>query len=464
MKRLILATLLATATLVSSVFAKNVVFVDDFRSQQPTSSIIMDRRGELYPPNDAKTGLTLKALTVIKNVYPERFDFATLKAYYTASHEADPCKVWRDFHAECNPTTAFNDAWDALQQARRREIASKIIGDADGRDVVLIIHGFNNTPDESSTWYQVVEHDFEGLEAQLGRKIFPVRLYWDGLSVWLPPLIWSAAQFNGPWVGLELRRLLWEVYALDPKVRLRVLSHSSGAFVITNALGDASAGSEDMANQHDVQRAGRDVGKLYLERASGRGEYAYLPQDLNIRVAMLIPAQPLTAFSHFYQNASGTAHGDTLRGLIPERIVLGLSRRDFAAGKVFGPCPMLGDSCMAVRTNDTCGHLLRDLNPLLRGGERSRDVGVPRIYPVRFPWTWKSSTLLGWHKHAVAAYQTHTPQWDEFLLALLADDVGTPEGAETCVAPAQEVKFWNSRSPPETAPPNEIRRQGQSLE
>jgi hypothetical protein len=229
------------------------------------------------------------------------------------------------------------------------------------------------------------------------------------------------------------------------------MTHSSGAFVITNMLGDASAGSEDLAHQHDAARAGVDPGKLYVSRAAGQGDYAYLPVDANIRIAMLIPAQPLTAFSHFYQDASGTAHGDILRGVVPERIVLGLSRRDFAAGKVFAPCSILGDACMAVRTNDTCAHLMRDLNPLLSSGVRSRNVAPPRIYPVRFPWTWGTSTLLFWHKHAVLEYRKNTAQWQEFLSALLADDVETPEAIETCMTPAPEVRFWNASTPSQSS-------------
>lgn len=447
MKRLILAILLASMAIAPIAAAKQVVFDDAFRSRQRPSTIVMDRRGALYPAGDATMGITLKDLTVVRGVEPDQFDFSTLHAYYGARHASDPCKLWRDFGMACDPDACFQKAWDGLQQSRRKELAGRIVGDAAGRDIVLIIHGFNNSSDESTAWYEKVEEDIAQQEARLGRKLFPIRLYWDGLSYGFPPAVWPEAQFNGPWVGLELRRLLREVYAAEPETRVRVMTHSSGAFVITNTLGDASAGSEELAHQHDAIRAGVDVGRLYASRAAGQGDYAYLPADANIRVAMLIPAQPLTAFSHFYQDASGTMHGDILHGVIPERIVLGLSRRDFAAGKVFAPCSTLGDACMAVRTNDTCSHLMRDLNPLLGSGARSHDVGPPRIYPVRFPWTWGTSTLLGWHEHAVLAYRENTSQWQEFLSALLADDVGTPEAVETCTAPAPEVDFWNGSTP-----------------
>lgn len=447
MKRLILASLIASAAVAPIAAADQVVFDDEFRSKQAPSTIVMDRRGELYPAGDATIGITLEDLTVIDGVKPDQFNFATLHAYYGAQYRSEPCKLWRDFHVACDPNAPFQEAWDGLQQSRRKKLAGKIVGDAAGRDIVLMIHGFNNSAEESTNWYQKVEQDLVQQEVRLGQKLFPVRVYWDGLSYGFPPAVWPEAQFNGPWVGLELRRLLREVYVAEPKAQVRVMTHSSGAFVIANTLGDASAGSEDLTHQHDAVRAGVDVGRLYVSRAAGQGAYAYLPADANIRVAMLIPAQPLTAFSHFYQDASRMGHGDILHGVIPERIVLGLSRRDFAAGKVFAPCSTLGDACMAVRTNDTCSHLMRDLNPLLSSGVRSRDVGPPRIYPVRFPWTWGTSTFLGWHKHAVLEYRENTAQWLEFLSALLADNVGTPEAVETCTTPAPEVHFWNRSAP-----------------
>ena len=445
MKRFILAILLISVAIAPIAAAKQVVFDDAFRSKQRSSTVVLDRRGALYPAGDAAMGITLRDLTVVDGVKPDNFDFSTLLAYYRARHASDPCQLWRDFHTVCAPTVPFEQAWDVVQRSRRKELSSRIVEDAAGRDIVLLIHGFNNSSDESTEWYEQVEQDIAQQEVQLGRKLFPVRVYWDGLSYGFPPAVWPEAQFNGPWVGLELRRLLRAVYAAEPQTRLRVLTHSSGAFVVTNTLGDASAGSEDLAHQHDAGRAGLDVGSLYVSRASGQGDFGYLPASANIRVAMLIPAQPLTAFSHFYQDPSGTAHGSTLRGVIPERIVLGLSRRDFAAGKVFAPCSTLGDACMAVRTSDTCPHLMRDLNPLLDSGVRSRDAAVPRIYPVRFPWTWGTSTALVWHKHAVLEYRENTAQWEEFLSALLADKVGTPEGAETCTEPAPEVRYWNRR-------------------
>lgn len=445
MKRMILAIVLAVVAAVPAAFAKQVVFVDTFRNQQSEAAVFMDRRGGLYPPKGVEIGIDLTSLTVIEGVPDEASRFATLEAYYRAGYASDPCRVWREYQmpTACDANAPFSDAWTAVQHERRRAIGREIIAGAAGRDVVLLIHGFNSAPDNTQDWYEAVESNLKAREAELGRSVFPVRLYWDGLTYGFPPAIWAEAQFNGPWIGLELRRLLREVYNVDTKVRLRVLTHSSGAFVITNTLGDGSAGSEDLVHQRDVTRTGEDEGRIYLQRARGHGEYAYLPSDLNIRVAMLIPAQPLTAFSHFYQNASGDGHGDVLRGLIPERVVLGLSRRDFPSGKVFAWCSLLGDSCMAVRTKDTCSHLLRDLNPLVARDQRSQHVRMPRVYPVRFPWTWETRDWLVWHDHAVRKYMLNEPQWAEFTRALLTDDVGMPEAAQTCDGPADEVPFWN---------------------
>lgn len=399
MRRLFTAVLLLLLSLPGVALARHVLYPEGERAD-PKPSFFMDRAGDLYPP--AMVIVDTRGMLVGDAASPE---FATLRGLYRRK-AAEPANA--EFaavlaSAGVSPSGDFDRDWAQVQENYRSALADRIHAAAKGRKhVVLLIHGFNNDYREASAWYAAVEEDFSRYAAAYGGDVAFVRMYWDGLSA-NPAAIWTMAQANGPIVGQELRRLLNK---LDGDLPLRVFTHSSGAFVFTNAIGDGSS-------------AFPKLGEPYRSRAAGVAPGYAIPAHLvRTRLAMLVPAQPLTAFSNFHRQ--GQAHG-----LIPERVVLGLSKYDFATGKgrAWTSCKLYGATCMTTRVKEACGAVWRDLQ-----------IQPPALMLVDFPQPAVKS-----HDHAVAAYMRDV-EWAELARGLLADEPYLPAGNRLCTGPGPALK------------------------
>lgn len=113
-------------------------------------------------------------------------------------------------------------------------------------------------------------------------------------------------------------------------------------------------------------------------------------------------------------------HGDSdpgKRALLPQRLILGLSKRDFATNKVgLVPCGWKGATCMAVKIKESCKEIAEDLR-----------IAPPQLLAVNFA---KQGL---WHPHEVKAYMKDD-EWSELTRALLAADPGTPAATPTLCA------------------------------
>ena len=345
-------------------------------------------------------------------VPPGNPDFASLKSLYAwkAIRSPDVDADWPKLlaHAGVAASGDFDADWAAVQGVLRKLEAQRI--SALGReydDVVLLIHGYNNNHADALGWYGCAESSFRKESAQHGRRVAFVRMYWDGLKGRTPFFVWSKAQYNGYLVGLELRRLLAEV---DGETPLRVFTHSSGAYVITNALGDASAGAQFHAMPANYHR--RSAGAV--------AGYAPPTQLRELRIAMLVPAQPTNAFRHYFRNPANDEYNLAKRALVPQRLILGLSKRDFATNKGgVVSCDRKGATCMAVDIKKSCTQVASDLR-----------IAPPQLLAVNFA---KQGL---WHPHAVKAYMDDD-EWPELTRALLAPDPGMPTATpELCATPA----------------------------
>jgi hypothetical protein len=141
-----------------------------------------------------------------------------------------------------------------------------------------------------------------------------------------------------------------------------------------------------------------------------QGDYR-IPNNLNdLRVAMLVPAQPLTAFDHYKDESGNDA---SFQGVVPNRLILGTSRRDLATSKHLLSCSMFGNTCMAVKPNKACSHVRKQLG------------GIPSpVTIVDFP-----KPVSGYfHKHDVRTYEEDHVQWEELMRQLFDDEPGTPQG------------------------------------
>jgi hypothetical protein len=394
---------------------KQVFFNDCMRRKDDVVAFYMDRHGDLYPPG--AVSLDVFHFINVRNgprphVKPGSPEFASLKSLYRWKSGRAPGvdADWPNLlaHAGVMASGDFEVDWAAVQAVLRGREAQRI--SALGRefdDVVLLIHGYNNDHADALVWYGNVESNFRGEGARYGRRVAFVRMYWDGLKGKTPLFIWDNAQYNGYLVGLELRRLLADVEGDTP---LRVFTHSSGAYVITNALGDASAGAQLGA-----------MPDIYHRRSAGAVALYAPPMQLrDLRVAMLVPAQPTIAFRHYFRNADTGQPDPAKRAMVPQRLILGLSKRDAATNK-YGviPCGWKGATCMAVKIRQSCRQVAEDL-----------DIAPPRLLAVNFA---KQGL---WHPHAVDEYIKDRDEWVELTRALLAPDPGMPTGTPELCATA----------------------------
>jgi hypothetical protein len=94
---------------------------------------------------------------------------------------------------------------------------------------------------------------------------------------------------------------------------------------------------------------------------------------------------------------------------VPQRLILGLSKRDFATNKGgVVPCSWMGATCMAVDIRRSCTQVARDLR-----------ISPPQLLAVNFAKQGLS------HPHAVKAYMKDAER-SELTRALLAPDPGMP--------------------------------------
>lgn len=188
-----------------------------------------------------------------------------------------------------------------------------------GGTLVILIHGINNTYDEARRSYELAR-------MKLGRRaggLSFLEVYWDGRTG-NPLALWSHARESSKWVGLGLRPLL---RALSPGLRVRVLTHSRGASVITSALWNLPL------------REGADADRRFEARQAAEP----VPDARRYRLALLVPAMPEEDFE--------TCPRDGL-----DRVIVGVNPDDPVVGK--GPLPSsmmgstrLGESPEAFRSS-----------------------------------------------------------------------------------------------------------------
>ncbi len=158
--------------------------------------------------------------------------------------------------------------WDGLA----REIIAKAGDPNVPLDLVFLVHGFNNTHGNSSQSY-VKARNALSRHANPGRTLRFVEIYWDGFRSPIGLGAWGKAQASGPLVGFHLRSLLNslsdEIAARKSQdVDLKILSHSSGAFVLGATFGDPSAALPEMqAIDNDDYRT------FVINAASRNGAY-----------------------------------------------------------------------------------------------------------------------------------------------------------------------------------------------
>lgn len=312
--------------------ATNVVYSNVDRIQGALSapqgaSMYIDRDGDLYPPRSVSLGGSLFTSS--------RSDTATLKAYFSnPSSQADWLTLLRVL--DRSPVEPFNALWEKVQRVLAERLADEIVAGSESgaRAIVFLVHGYNNDFSEAQRWYKLVEADIGERFARRGiRTPFFVRVHWDGLSQAIPVSIWTKAQWNGPLAGLAMRKVL---RAMDGRLRegaeLSILSHSTGALVAVNAVGDGSAALDckDNFREHCPEIRRKDNIPKFVSR---------------VRLGLLIPAASLDTFDAFHSAST-----------LPAAVVLGLNSQDFPTNKILS-CRILGSTCLNVDGESACRKL-----------------------------------------------------------------------------------------------------------
>lgn len=393
-KRLCLV-LIATVLMGGCSTFRNVVYTqDERRTEQP--AFFMDRRGDLYPPGDVYVSKW--------GVLGHRFKEANLEAHFRRQARRQS-PDWQQLlrSAGVQATGNFESDWNSVQNVLVRRAADTFKHEGAG-DVLLVVHGFNNDFRKANEWLDPFQDHIR--QAHPGTHV--VRMYWDGLSNRTGIGIWGEAQYNGPHVGQSLRRILNQ---LDSGTRLRIFTHSSGAYVVVNALGNGGASFQDFSDRRWSEQIRTRAGQT-------KGEYAIPTRIADLRVAMLVPAQPTAAFDRFTQNKQ---QGEGLAGVIPTLLILGTSAQDSATSKHFVGCDKFGVTCMATQPKSACSEVRTALE---RPGQPAP------VVIVDFPRPSGGDR----HKHGVTAYMKDTQEWGRLIGRLLG-----PAGGEGASAPAGSV-------------------------
>ncbi len=379
--------------------AKNVVFENRNPGTGPAIvSIFYDRVGDLYPSAAAFSA----AEFISDPTSPD--ERITLRDYYLRKRGDS---AWTRVLAEtrvADPGGAFAPVWLRVQDSLRarviRDLRLRTTAAAEPATLFLTVHGFNNDMGEAKTWYALVHDTVSRRLTSAGRQppVF-LDIYWDGLTASAPPGIWEAAQYNFPLVGLELRRVL---NALDPRVPLRVFTHSSGGPLIASTLGDASNPFRRYRNSNDRNRR-----HYFSHVRDTTGAYAP-PPSRDLRVAMIVPAAASNTFTDFGRASSRL-----------DRLIIGINQHDFAIAKGPFGCRILGATCMSAEPIDFC----RDVPRVFAGDPRTK------LYLFDFTsWPIHTRQVGLWANHGIAAYLERDDMRN--LLHLLLDPSDQPVVAD----------------------------------
>lgn len=194
----------------------------------------------------------------------------------------------------CQP----NKQWISAQSQLWKNAASDIFIKAENRtnkDLVFLIHGFNSTQDKSIKTFSEMKDEISLASTKL--PLF-IEIYWDGFIGSSVINSWKKAQYSGPLVGFNLRQLFKEIknnYNNDDKLpNIRVLTHSSGAFVAGALFGNPYI---VLPCLHHSSKCG-DSSKYDTFRQYREGNNMYpIPDFTDISLAMIAAATPTTTFS-----------------------------------------------------------------------------------------------------------------------------------------------------------------------
>lgn len=282
--------------------AKNVVKGDSV-------SIYIDALGNIYPeagldesfdpPSKLQDGLydlmvskesDLCSLNVANNTDAKRL----CDSVYSKG-----CSELAIRSGRCPMTSEWRSVQSQIWKERAQKIYKLSTSGEKSKTIVFLIHGFNTGFYKGSSSYETAKLKIRDV---VENPLF-VQVYWDGQEAAMlidPILFWTQAQAAGPLVGFELRQLLNEltdIHESGPQSEesmppIRVLTHSSGAFVAGSMFGNPVKAFPLLQDPVQTNKKGEILGSWDRFRELGAALKGgnRIPQVPDLRVGMLAPA------------------------------------------------------------------------------------------------------------------------------------------------------------------------------
>jgi hypothetical protein len=363
-----------------------------------------DRNGDLYPGTLLRVAVPNAAFDFSRDQFQLKKNFEWHRAHRQPS-------FWDNVLDSLGLAPMQPDAtlWAAIQDSLNNRAVVTIgrvtqRSTGEKRNLVVLVHGFNNSP-------QVAEESYAGVREHLSKEGYThpdrtayLQLYWDGLTNDIGIPIWRNAQFNFPLVGVSFRRVLNRV---PHQVPVRVITHSSGGPLISNTLWDASWPIQPNEDTESWPRY-----KWYYTHVGTTSGLWAPPTHPDLRVGMIVPAMPGETFKNFNAGPGG-----------PSRIIIGANPNDLAIRKLGVPtswsfwqltCRQSGSTCLSARRNQYCKVAVPEVH-----GDPDTKLGLVDFSQQRYGRDPRS--LYIFDKHGVAVY-LQRKDMSRFLEMVFADE------------------------------------------
>jgi hypothetical protein len=277
----------------------NLKSQQDLKGDSSSVNIYFDRNGTIYPDFSIPDNELRKYCTSLSSYYSHNLNMfkKILKSYGIK-------EVNQFDHTELM----------ILQDSIISRICIKIDKQSKEYDRInFLIHGFNKASFavQSEKKYTTSDSDFIYVKDKIrdlaNKKLFFVQIYWDGLfAKSLKKLkIWSYAQANSYYVGLELRKIIGRI----DKNQITILTHSLGGNVATTCLfNDTSKLSKKVKYSYSYN----NYKKLMFDSS-------YIsPCTKDIKICMIAPAMPGTEtfVDYFNRNCAATPGQDWYKFMV----------------------------------------------------------------------------------------------------------------------------------------------------
>ncbi|MBL4871016.1 MAG: hypothetical protein JKX72_08685 [Robiginitomaculum sp.] len=284
-------------------------FYDDVRRPEAPNqvNIYQDFIGDIYPTTGVNSQLKPKkkhSISVRAHLKGKLCDSLQSTAgtdVYRSCQKIDDDSAWRNTQ-------------EKLWKQKANIIYDRANKDGKNRPIVFLIHGFRFDTIDARTSYAIARDSLSTAAYEPSISPLFVNIYWDGFQSSGLGIVraWGQAQASGPLVGYNLRFLMNELeskYADDGiEPAIRVLTHSSGAFVIGAIIGDPSSALPLMQKENIARLTYRslryfnfkdDAKSIHDIKLRGLETYQKygVPQFKDFRIGLLAAATPSNTFT-----------------------------------------------------------------------------------------------------------------------------------------------------------------------